>query len=165
MSQFSVSVRGHKKIARELGEVMDPVRDGVKDLIEFMEEEAEGFAKPHPGDTGKLAQAVKSELAPPGRPPGGKVFLATGRGSGSASGLARTIEEGRRPGGKMPPVRGVKRWMRGHGMRGNPFRLARAMQQKGTEGVKFMERAAEKGEKEARRILKDVAAEIERKWG
>ena len=162
--KLSIDVRGAAKIRRELDEVMDPIRPAIGEIVEFIEDAAEGFAKPHPGDTGKLAQAIKSSLAPVGRPLSGKVFLGSGKGSGSASGLAATIEVGRSP-GKMPPVRGVKRWMGKHGMHGNPFRLAKAMQRKGTKGVKFMERAAEKGEEEAPRILDKAAAEIERNWG
>ena len=75
------------------------------------------------------------------------------------------MEEGRRPGGKMPPPRELHGWMRRHGIPlGMAFVIARSIARRGIKGRFFMRQAAQSIHKKMPGYLRDMGEEVGLKW-
>jgi hypothetical protein len=158
MVKMSVEVEGVQRLTRKLEHVLDPLQPELVVLVRGIEAKAREFAKPHAVDKGTLGYTVKSEIAPQGRALYELARVYT------RSGIAQTVEEGRRP-GKPPPVKAIARWAVLHGVSTKAWHLVQDIRQRGTRGVFFMSRAAEWGEREVERTMRNIALEIRRRWG
>lgn len=153
---ITVRVDGIDKLSRNLNEIKGPLSDGIKKLAHYVEGEARREAKPHSGDTGELARSIKTSIAPVGNPLSAKVS--------TDKSYAPYAEEGRRP-GRMPPVDAIADWLRRHGGdETRAFQVARSIGRRGTKGIFFMKKAFEAGEKKANSIMREVEADIKRRW-
>src|SRR3990167_2324481 len=113
MARMSVEVEGLERLLRKLKDVPEPLWDLFGDVIKFAEQQTESGAKPHPGDLGKLSKGnnVRSELSPRGTPLAqlqGRVF--------TNSPIVVEVDQGRAPGGRMPPIKSMQRWAERHGI-------------------------------------------------
>lgn len=161
-----VDVRGVGEIKAKLEKVDDHYRPLFGELAEIGERAAEDKSKPHPQDLGSLSKGnnIRSELAPAGTPLSSRVY--------TRSPIVIAVDQGREAGkGKMPPIRAMARFATRHGIplkdgkRNVPFYLARAIQRRGSKGVKFFEAAARVIEEKAPAKVAKVAKDIERDWG
>ena len=124
---------------------------------------AQRAAKPHPADKGTLGRAVRLEVSPNG-------LQATVDIARSVSGIAFTIEEGRRP-GRRPPYGPIKRWMISHGIisagRGTSKQvqaLREDVKARGTRGVHFMAQARDVANTVLRQGVPKTEQEIKALW-
>ena len=74
----------------------------------------------------------------------------------------RVMEEGRRPGGPMPPVAAIAAWAARKGIAIPPFVLARAIAARGIKGRFFMKAAASRVRRELPRLTRDMGRDVER---
>ncbi len=78
---------------------------------------------------------------------------------------AAVMEEGRRPGAKMPPPDALRGWARRHGIPESAlFVLARAIGKRGIKGRFFFRAAKEATEAEFPRLIQKMAAAIKVAW-
>ena len=151
-----IDLKGDKALRRKLGVLLSPTRPMMEELVGFVQGEAKAGTKPHAVDKGTLGNTVKSSLSPEPVPLSARVF--------TRSGVARTIEEGRKP-GKPPPVAPLERWASRHGITENAWKLVQQIRRRGTRGVFFMRKAAEAGQRKAPELIRKAAQQIERNWG
>lgn len=156
MSRITVEVKGIERLTRKLDEVPRAVRGIMERATKYGREEAARRAKPHPADTGGLGRTVKFMVDPGPVPLHARIY--------TVSGIAPTVEEGRKP-GKPPPVAAIGRWARAHGIAVNPWLLARQIRARGTRGIKFMSGAAEETQKKMGEFMREAVREIEGRWG
>lgn len=136
--------------------ITEPYRRGLTKLMLVIEGKARTYAKPHSGDRGELARAMRSEIRGSGIRLSARVF--------NNKLYAAPAEYGRRP-GRMPPVGPISDWLRRHGE--DPARgyiVARAIGRRGTRGIFFMKQAAADGRKAAPAVFAQVATDIEKAW-
>lgn len=157
MTEMEIKVEGLEQLQRKIRKLTEPIGPLIEEIVEFAYEKAKEGAKPDVHAKGTIASQMKKELAPGPMPLHGKVY--------NPSVIAKVIEEGRKPGGKLPSVTNVGRWAEAHGLAAPAFKVARAFQQRGTKGVKFMEKAREATEKKLPKLLKGAAQKIEKGWG
>ena len=171
MTRMSVEVDGIERLIRNLDGAVEPMWGVVRDVVSFAERETEAGAKPHPVDQGKLSRGnnIRSSLAPPGTPLAqlqGRVY--------TNSPIVVAVDQGRPAGGRMPPISLIEVWAARHGIAFTPgrgrsrpsgFRMARAIGRSGSRGVEFFRRGAEATEGFIEHKVRDVAREIERRWG
>lgn len=74
------------------------------------------------------------------------------------------MEEGRKPGGKMPPPAALAGWAARHGMAGMEFVLARSIARRGTKGRFYMKAGAEAAQNALPSELRSMAARIQTQW-
>jgi hypothetical protein len=120
---------------------------------------AKEAAKPHSGDTGALANALKASVAT-----SGKIALSARVFTNLP--IAREVEEGRRGGSKPPTFRSIQRWAKRHGIDASPknIRLLRRAIARRTEGVHFMESAGEDTLVKLPEWVIDAEREIKAGW-
>ena len=142
---------------------LSPTRDFLKELGRVGQKTAQRAAKPHPADKGTLGRAILLDFALDGS-------SARVAPSAQSAGIARTIEEGRRP-GRRPPYRPIKRWMISHNIipegRGTSKRIREMQQQiraSGTRGVNFMAQAREVADKALLSGIPRTEAQIKARW-
>lgn len=152
-----IEVEGLDGLHRKLGAALHPVGDLVKETTEFAYKTAQEKAKPDIHAKGTIAKQIKMSLGAGTIPLSAKVY--------NPSVIARVIEEGRRPGGKLPSVTNVGRWAAAHGLSAKPFLVARSFQRRGTKGVFFMKGAAEATTKKLPELIGKAAKAIERAFG
>ena len=163
---FEVEVSG----ADALGEMLRSknfLSSPTRRLIEYAGRAAwrtaQRAAKPHPTDKGTLGRAIRFDILPGGM--AARVDIARG-----VSGIAFTIEEGRRP-GRRPPYGPIKRWMISHGIisgaRGDSKKV-RYMQEdiklRGTRGIHFMQQAEDIANKVLKGNVPRTEQEIKDLW-
>lgn len=164
-ANMTVEVKGLAELERKFGRVLEPLRPAFEKIALAGDRSAREGTKPHAADTGKLQRGdnVRHALAPPAQPLWAKVY--------TRSPIVITLDQGREPGGKMPPIKAMARWAERHGIplkrdgKNIAFYLARAVVRKGTKGVRFFKSAEEEMERKAPGILSDAAREIERGFG
>lgn len=156
MSRIDVEIRGLERLRRKLEEVPQAARELMERATRFAHEEAQRRAKPHAADKGTLAATVKFAIAPGPIPLHARVF--------TASGIAETVESGRRA-GQRPPVASIGRWAASHGIATNPWMLAKEIGQRGTRGVKFMAGAVEATQKRMGDFIRETERAIRQRWG
>ncbi len=77
----------------------------------------------------------------------------------------RVMEEGRRPGSKMPPPQELHGWLRRHGIPlGAAFVIARSIARRGIKGRFFMRQAAAAVDKKMPSLLRKMGEEVGLKW-
>jgi hypothetical protein len=120
-------------------------------------------AKPHAADKGTLGRNILLEFEDKGLT--ARVFPAR-----RITGLAVTIEEGRRP-GRRPPYGGIKAWMLSHGLisggRGDSKliqMMRERIRQSGTRGVGYMAEGAKAAEKVLQQGVPQTEAEVRALW-
>jgi hypothetical protein len=158
-SGFTVEVEGVDRLRRKLDASKVPWRAVIEDAAKFAQAKAAEYAKPHPVDTGALGAKISFKLS--ASPTALEAYVRPNR---AVVGLARTVEEGRRP-GKPPPAATIERWARRHGIRESGWKLAQEIRRRGTKGVKMFERAAKETEKKLPELIGKAAKAIERKFG
>lgn len=157
---LTVNVKGLDALILKLGHVTDPVKGMVEEAGRYGWAQLKVFAKPHPGDKGTIGNASKFEF-------GGVGLAIQARISPlpSMKGIARVIEEGRKP-GKGPPFKAIEKWGLAHGMAPKTgWKLRSAIKTRGTKGVHMFAQAAEATSKHFPGLLKKAAATIEKAWG
>lgn len=164
--RFSVEVEGGDTIARVLKDpklwVPSVNRRIIDDAAKAGEKTARRAAKPHAVDKGTLGRAVRLKFLSPLE---AIIDLAP-----SVRGVARVVEEGRRP-GRRPPYGAIKRWGEAHGVipagRGASKyvqELRDRIRDEGTRGVHFMEQASEVADKLVRSGVPRASSDIEATW-
>ncbi len=156
MADITVEIKGIERLTRKLEEVPQALRGVMERAVEYGREEAGKRAKPHPVDKGTLGRSVKFAVDKGAVPLHARIY--------TKSGIAFTVEEGRRP-GKPPPVAAIRRWAKAHGIAVNPWLLAQQIRARGTKGIRFMAGAAEATQKKMGDFTKEAVREIERRWG
>ena len=170
MSRFGVEVRGLERLERKLKEVPGAMRDLLERASTYAEERAEDAAVPHPGRDkgvwGRGREVIKRQMSGGAVPLHASVF--------TRSVIAIQADEGRRPGGRRPPIRLIKVWAERHGITSSTrgggvnkaaFRIARGMARFGSKGIGFMRKGAAATEQKLPEIVRDVARLIEERWG
>lgn len=156
MARAVVELRGLEELKGRLDGLKLPIRQMMDDIVRVGHETAKRGAKPHPADKGTLAATVKFELAAGAIPLHARVF--------SKSGIAFTVEEGRRP-GKQPPVAAMERWLRSHGISATAWRVVQEIKRRGTRGVHFMQQAKDAMEQRIPELIRKTEAVIRGRWG
>lgn len=105
-----------------------------------------------PRDTAALIRSIQSEV----RPLSARVYTPLT--------YALTMEEGRRPGAKMPPPDALVGWIRRHGLTVSPFVLARSIARRGIRGRFFMKAAKQAVQGAMPRFISEAAARIQARW-
>jgi len=135
----------------------DIIKDLVTDAMLTGESAARRAAKPHTVDTGSVARSIEHKLRGNGPiPAGGAVFT---RLVG-----AEAIDQGRVPGGRMPPVEPIRQWAVRHGIAIPAFVLARAIARRGTRGLFFMRAAEDAVRRGLPGLVGRAADRIESRW-
>jgi hypothetical protein len=161
--QVTIDIDGLERLGVKLDEVLDPVRGVVVELTEYAQLATRRGAKPHPVDLGKLGTGdnIRHSVSPAGTPVGqleGKVY--------SNSPIVFEVDQGRPPGGRMPPIKAMASWAGRHGIpEDRAFYLARAIGRRGTQPVEFFQQALDSTEDVADRATGAAAREIEQRWG
>ena len=164
---FEAEVRGTNalmELLRSKRFIFNPTRRLIEGAGIAARKTAQRAAKPHPADKGTLGRAIRLEVAPSG-------LQATVDIARSVSGIAFTIEEGRRP-GRRPPYRAIKRWMVSHGIisgtvRGEGKRVRELQEDiklRGTRGVHFMAQARDVANTVLRQGVPKTEQEIRELW-
>lgn len=158
-ANMTLEIEGLQALQRKLARVGDfrPVIELVEETTKFVEEEAERGARGDvPPNVGKLGTGdnirQQVEAFSPGGP-FGKVF--------TRSPIVVEVDQGRKPGGRMPPIALMAIWATRHGIdarRG--FYLARAIARQGSKGVKFFAKAEEAGSRRIRELAPGAARGI-----
>lgn len=133
----------------------DVLKEAMEDLLNDMERAARIKAKPHLVDTGTTARFIESEISST-KPLQGRLF------TNQKGALA--IDQGRKPGGRMPPEKPIADWMRRHKVDAPVFLIRRSIARKGTKGLHFMEAAAKEAEKSIKKYADKAMFEIQRSW-
>jgi len=157
---LTVNVKGLDALILKLGHVTDPVKEMVEDAGKYAWAELKISAKPHAGDKGTIGKASKFEFGGAGVALQARISPAQ-----SMKGIARVIEEGRKP-GKGPPFKAIEKWGLAHGMAPKTgWKLRSAIKTHGTKGVFMFAKAAEATSKHFPGLLKKAAAAVEKAWG
>ena len=163
---FNVQVHGLDVLQAKLDSrrFMGPVRQElIERAADAAHKKAREAAKPHPADKGTLGRAIELHFENKGN---------TARISPppQVAGLAFTIEEGRRPGGR-PPYRKLKAWMISHniipegkGTSAQVQALRSDIRHHGTKGVHFMQQAAELADHTMKQRIPPTERAIKTKW-
>jgi glycyl-tRNA synthetase beta subunit len=154
-SPLHVDLSDFAEQARALGKSESWINNGFRSLLKkaslFGERAAREGA---PRDTSALARSIVSESSESSA----RVFTPLN--------YAMTVEEGRRPGAKMPPPEALRGWARRHGFQGSLFVLARAIARRGIKGRFFMKAATQKVNQKMpdwmRELFSDVRQDFER---
>jgi len=165
--QFTVEFVGLDALRMKLREkrFLSPTRDFLKELGRVGQKTAQRAAKPHPADKGTLGRAILLDFALDGS--SARVAPAP-----AYSGIAFTIEEGRRP-GRRPPHGPIKRWMISHGLipegRGKGISqrvkdIREEIKLHGTRGVHFMAQAEKAVDKAMHDGIPKTEQEIKALW-
>lgn len=77
---------------------------------------------------------------------------------------AQTMNDGRRAGARMPPVKAIEQWLRRVRSSAPPFVVARSIGRKGIKGKKFMEGGLQAATGHIQRAFAQAAREIEAQW-
>lgn len=170
MTRMSVEVQGAARIRRNIDEALSMRRIGqlIEKATDFAEQEAERGAKPHTADLGKLSHGnnIRQELH------GTPVALSARVYTNSP--IVVAVDQGRPPGGRMPPISLIESWAARHGIGLHPgrgrsirsgFRMARAIVRHGTKGVDFFKHAAKATERKIEGYVREAARKIEDDWG
>jgi HK97 gp10 family phage protein len=107
-----------------------------------------------PRDTGMLYRSIVSEVRSVA-PLEGVVGVLRG----PATGYARTVEEGRRPGAAPPPSEAIGRWLRRKGSNAPPYVVARSIGRRGIPARPYLRPAYERN---AGRVKEHFQRVIER---
>ena len=146
-------LKGADDVARKLGKIKGPIRPLVQRVIMRGKNTAKNAAKPHSGDTGAVANAIRSRIAPGEMPAEGRVYTNIP--------AAQRIELGRKAGDR-PALNLMKRWASRHGIPTNKaFELAESIESRGSTGVGFMQKGAEKITEAMSEELAQATREIE----
>ena len=136
--------------------IQDPqlIAGPVKDFLAKSALTVESGAKlVAPVDTGRLRASITSDLKPTRALVKAAVFYAA------------HVEFGTRP--HWPPIAALQPWARRHGFpagRLGAFLVARAIAKRGTRAQPFMRPALERALTPIRGFLRELAADIERRW-
>ena len=152
MAGYTVRIVGLEALRRKLAPALweRAVANLLRDAATLAEREARGQA---PKDTSALARGITSEA----KPTTARVYTTLA--------YARVMEEGRKPGGRMPPPDALRGWMRRHGMANvAPFVLARAIARRGIKGRFFMRAAFQKVQRSMPALIERAGADIVRAW-
>ena len=163
---FDVEARGLHPIRERLRSksfFLTPTKARIRAAGQGAQRTAQRAAKPHSADKGTLGRGILFDIDADGLT--ARIYPLR-----RITGLASTIEEGRRP-GRRPPYTPLKRWMISHGIISDgkgTSKLVRLMQnrimQSGTRGVGFMAKAAEAAEKVLREGVPKTEQEIHDLW-
>lgn len=150
-SGFAMQVLGVPQLQRRLGS--DFLVRGVRGLLTRLTLKGERWAKEGiKVDTGALARGMQSEV----RGLTGRVF--------NPLGYARAVDEGRRPGARMPPPAALVGWIRRHAPGMSPFVLARAIGRRGIKGRFFMKAALGKLRNTLPGEIRKAQRDIQQAW-
>lgn len=122
-------------------DVHKAIQEGLNDTANVVESVARREAKPHGVDTGQTARSIVTDTAKIS----GISTPLWAKVSSNQRGI-HAVEEGRAPGGKMPPLKPIADWARRHGIAAPPFVIARAIAIKGTKGLHMFRTAYKAGE-------------------
>ena len=153
--RLALEVRGDVVLS-SLKDIPKGKRDLAVKVANSLEREARIIAKPHSEDTGEVARSIETEIMPPGRDILATVF--------SDHPAMQTLEFGRSPGARMPPIGPIRDWARRHGIAIEPFVLARSIARKGTEALAPFGKAGQKTKTKLRSIIRDVEKKIVSRW-
>ena len=161
---MTVELRGMPELEKKLGHALDPVRHMAEEIAAELEKNVEQVAAPHLADRGIGLGEIKHDIAPGGVPLWAKVS--------TDNPVVIAIDRGRRPGGRMPPLEAIARWVEHHSLtpvagrgRDLAWMVARAIQRRGLKGVRMFEKGARATEEKLPGIIAKTEDEIERKWG
>jgi hypothetical protein len=106
-----------------------------------------------PKDTSALSRSITSEV----KPTSARVF--------STLAYASVMEEGRRPGARMPPPDALRGWMGRHGL-GNvaPFVIARGISRRGIKGRFFFKAAQQAVEHALPGLAEAAGRKVQEEW-
>ena len=162
---FEVEVVGLAALQARLqpGRLLQPTSQFIEDLGKAGQRTAQRAAKPHPADKGTLGRAIHLEISSDRK----TARIAPDR---SISGIAFTIEEGRKP-GRRPPYKAIKQWAIAHGIvpagKGNSAQvkaLRETIKDRGTQGVHYMAQAQEATDKALHHGIPRTEKEIKAIW-
>jgi hypothetical protein len=149
-----LELRGAAKVQKLLADqdwFLQPTKDALGRAVAEGEQVARARA-------GTLARSLQSEVRSTG---------ATVRGLSaevrSTHPAASYVEAGRKPGGRMPPVRALERWGQQHGIV-STYAVSRAIAQRGLRGRFFMRSAKSRIRTRWRQYLKSAESEIKARW-
>ena len=135
---LSYEIHGADLIIRKLAKLKVPIRPMVKRIILHGRNSARKASKPHPLDTGRLQPngVINSRVAAGEIPPEARIFANFP--------AAARIDQGRSPGNR-PALKLMRLWAIRHGIpKDRAFALAKSIEDRGSEGVHFMQTAAER---------------------
>ena len=154
MAEFKYEIKGIEGLKKALA---DPefIKGPAKEFLEKASALVERSAKEKvPVDTGRLRQSIASEIQ------------TTKARIGSNLTYAPFVEFGTRP--HFPPLAAMQPWAVRHGFptgRQGAFLVARAISIHGTKPRPYLFPALEENKSEIEGLLKELAAEVERRWG
>jgi len=122
-------------------------------IFRVMQREAKKAARPHDSDSGELANSLHYTI------------------SGDMGTLYSTLpdahvaaaEYGRDAGSTAPPLDEIREWADRHGL-DNPFAIARAIGEEGTDGLYFFETAYDIGSQHAEVEYSNWSTNLEQRW-
>lgn len=107
-----------------------------------------------PKDTGSMARNIQSNISST------KASVSLPRNLA----YYHVMEEGRRPGGRMPPVDAIAGWLRRRGSSANAFVVARSIARRGIKGRFFMRQGFVATQKAMPKLLRKMGEDVGLKW-
>lgn len=164
MSQFTVRVEGAEALSFKLNHgIPKPLTKLMYTLKNKAQKEVKTRAKPHPGDVGTVANAIRSSLM---KQPLAGLRVPSGAKVSLYADIARQVEEGRRP-GRPPSFRQLQRWAKRHGINSSPRNIAlmrQSIKSRGTRGVKMVEEGGKATLDEMPRYIREAEAQVKQEW-
>jgi hypothetical protein len=153
---ISIQVTGARELQKALAEAPKTLerRVGVtmaRSVLRIERAAKQNLAQRGRTDTRRLMNSITSTVQGGLHAPGGLVGKI-----GPSVRYGLYVHQGRRPGGRMPPIRAIEGWARRHGI--EPFLVARSIAQNGIEPAPFMAEAFEEWEE-------DIIEDFERTHG
>lgn len=164
MATFTVKVEGAEELKFKLNEGIPKPLQGLMGKVRAKaQKEVKTRAKPHPGDVGTVANAIRSSLE---KTPISGLRVPSGAKVSLYANIAREVEEGRSP-GRPPSYRAMQRWAKRHSLNASPKNV-QAMRQRiklqGTRGVGMVEKGGEATMEALPAYIREAEAAIEREW-
>lgn len=152
MAALELRIQGLERVLGKL--TPELYRPAMKQLLTDAAVLAERTAREAaPKDTSALARSITSQV----QPLAARVY--------STLAYASVMEEGRRPGAKMPPPQALLGWMSRHGMSGvSPFVLARAISRRGIKGRFFFQKAKDALDRALPGLADAAARRVKEEW-
>lgn len=127
----AVVVVGGEQLLRRLERLPEGWPRLLQHVASYLRERGRVYARPHPADRGTLGEAITVEQRGP---------LAFSTGIHRRMQIAWTVHDGNPPGSRYS-WRRIDQWRRSHGITTPLHRLVRTMEQRGTKGIRFLDRA------------------------
>ncbi|MGD9889692.1 MAG: hypothetical protein AB7R89_25785 [Dehalococcoidia bacterium] len=151
MADVTIRIEGLERISKKA--TPDILTPGLSLIVREAALTAQREARNEaPKDTSALARSILADIKP----------LSAEVSTSLA--YAQAMEEGRRPGARMPPPAALAGWARRHGYGGSLFVLARAIGRRGIKGRFYMRKGADATRRALPGIVRRGAALIVRAW-